>query len=104
MITLLLHGHIWQANCSRFPLRIQRDNPILNLLLRGNFGLKGAEKVLFRRLLKNAQMQGLRNPEERGVLGRTPQRRRMRETPQMGVYQRPISASVSLRRRDGQSK
>ena len=71
-----------------------------------------AEKVIFRRLLKNAQMQGARNPESgvatnkerllprrrvgesaRGVLGRTPQRRRMRETQQMGVFQQPVRAS-----------
>jgi hypothetical protein len=32
-----------------------------------------AEKVILSRLLKNAQMQGTRNPEEWGVLGRTPQ-------------------------------
>ena len=35
-------------------------------------------RELIRGLLKNAQMQGARNPEERGVLGRTPQRRRIR--------------------------
>jgi hypothetical protein len=48
-----------------------------------------AEKVIFLRLLKNAQMQGARDPEEWGVLGCTPQRRRMRATPQMGVFQQP---------------
>jgi len=49
-----------------------------------------AEKVTFLRLLKNAQMQGSRNPEKGGVLGCTPQRRRVRETPQMGGFQQPV--------------
>jgi hypothetical protein len=33
------------------------------------------------------------NPEERGVLGCTPQRRRMRATPQKGVFQQSVSVS-----------
>jgi hypothetical protein len=49
-----------------------------------------AEISVFIRLLKNAQMQGARNPEECGVLGRTLQRRRMRGTTQMGVFQQPL--------------
>jgi hypothetical protein len=50
------------------------------------------KKVVFRRLLKNDQMQGPRNPEaqrniNRSVLGGcTPQRRRMMETQRMGVF------------------
>jgi hypothetical protein len=48
-----------------------------------------SEKVNFHRLLKNAQMHGSQNPEECGVLGGTPQRRRMRGTPQMGIFEQP---------------
>jgi hypothetical protein len=39
-----------------------------------------AEKDPARRLLKNAQTQGARNPKERGVHISTPQRRGMRAT------------------------
>ena len=56
-----------------------------------------AEKVILARLLKNAQVQGPRNPEEGGVLRCTPQRRRMRETPQMGVFQRPARSVLTER-------
>jgi hypothetical protein len=53
--------------------------------------------VILFRLLKNAHTQGssfdrlrINSPEECGVLGRTPQRRKMRETQQMGVFQQPV--------------
>jgi hypothetical protein len=52
--------------------------------------------VAFRRLLKNAQMQGPRDLEAQGNINRsvlggcTPQRRRMREMQQMGVFQQPF--------------
>jgi hypothetical protein len=51
------------------------------------------EKVILHRLLKNVQMQGFRNPEECDVLGSTSQRRRMRETQQMGFFQQPVGNS-----------
>ena len=55
-----------------------------------------AEKIIFRRLLKKDQMQGPRKPEERGVLGGTLQRRRVRETTQMVVFQQPASYFLPL--------
>jgi hypothetical protein len=45
------------------------------------------EKVILPRLFKNTQMQTSRSPEGCGVLGRTPQRQRMRETLEVGVFQ-----------------
>ena len=93
-------------------LRLRKNIPDLGLL--GKRVAKGEgiswllEKVVICRLLKNAQVQGARNPESgvatnkeqllprrrvgesaRSVLGRTLQRRRMRETQQMGVFQQP---------------
>jgi ADP-heptose:LPS heptosyltransferase len=57
--------------------------------------LKVAEKHPGCRLLKNVQIQGPRNPEERGVLVSTSQRRGMRETPEMGVFQQPARPYTS---------
>ena len=56
------------------------------------------------RLLKNAQMQGSRNPEECGVPGGTPQRRRTRGTPQMGVFQQPAKLCDHLAPFDGKNE
>jgi hypothetical protein len=53
------------------------------------------EKVPAYRLLKNVQIQGFRNPEERGVLASTSQRRGMRETPEMGVFQQ-LARAISF--------
>jgi hypothetical protein len=59
-----------------------------------------AEKVRLSRLLKNGQMHGARliflplgagNREEYGVLARTPQRGTVSATPQMDVFQQPVS-------------
>ena len=56
-------------------------------------------------MLKNAEMQGARYPEERGVLGCTPQRRRMRATLQMGVFQHPVKLDPpALLSQEGGSK
>jgi hypothetical protein len=69
------------------------------------------EKAPAYRLLKNVQIQGSRNPEERGVLASTSQqlallnrlrrlaerefnRARMRGTPETGVFQQPARAKI----------
>jgi hypothetical protein len=49
---------------SIYFLHIRRMRPS-----KGYISLQGVEKVTFLRLIKNAQMQGTRNPEECGVLG-----------------------------------
>jgi hypothetical protein len=54
------------------------------------------EETTFFWLVKNAQMQGPRNHEARGVLKRTPQQRKMRETPQMGVFHQAVNSFVQL--------
>jgi antitoxin MazE len=91
---------------------LDRDNGILyksNTVILGSL----LRIIIFPRVLKNAQMQGFRNPEsgvatnkERllprrqvgepagGVLVGTLQGRRMRGTPQMGVFQQPKEHAV----------